>query len=173
MINSIAYSIPISILFNLIICYIYRTFLIDIPLGLPNLFKSIIFYFIIHGIYGYLISFSASTQKCNKTNNFRSTYHGFRSGFIIALVYIIINYFDFLKDPFLEIFESNGDFYSDFFFLTLISILLTLTNIYDSSKYSCISSPEEIKKNLIPLTNYLSSEQDDINPNKDNIILKE
>ena len=172
MLNNIAYSIPISIFFNLITYYIIQNFLINIPVDIPKLFLTVIFLFIFHGIYGYIISLNASMEKCKRNNNFRSAYHGFRTGFIISITFIIANYFNFLKEPFLEIFESNGNYYSDIFFITLISILLTLTNIYDSSKYSCISSPSEIKKNLIPLKKYLSSE-DENEVNTSDIILKD
>ena len=98
-------------------------------------------------------------------------YHGLRTGFYMSITYITINYFDFFKEPFLEIFESLGSYLGDVFFLGLICVLSTLTNIYDSSKYSCLSNPNEIKKNLKPLDEYLSNEVDE--EEDETIILKE
>jgi hypothetical protein len=159
MANSLVKFIPLTILYTAIVIAIINFLLLEyLPIPLPGLIMFILYSLIFFTFYGYITSYYASSNKCEKTNKKRSLGHGISSWLLVSVTYIAIYFLKFLREPFSEIIGKGNlsNYIAETFYISLNLILLTISNTFQSAKLTCELKPEEIKENLKKLDKYLN-----------------
>ena len=156
-----------SILYTTTIAYLNDNILVN---ALPNSYPEIIRFLMISSIqfiiYGYLLSIYTSTNKCSKRKHIKSFSYGLQIAFYVCITYLLVYFLDVLREPFVTIFKTKGDFYSKIFFISLTCIIISTVIKYNSSKIICSQNPSEIKKNLSDLDKFLNKKPKKITKNK-------
>lgn len=164
MIKGVVRYIPVTIVYITLVVLIINYFFIqqlEIKF-IPVLFLYIILLFIFFFSYGYFISTNASIIQCNKKNKKRAIIDGLSMAFQSIFIYLAINFFLFLRDPFFVLFgnTTKAAIISEIFYLSLNLVMSTISIYFNSAKNSCKIPIEEIDKKVAKLDKQL-----DINPN--------
>jgi len=157
--NSLIKYLPYSIIYTSIVVFLIDyIFLTNLPTPLPNLFMFIIYSLIFFTIFGYIISSNASSNRCDKTNKTRSTYHALKTWVYVTITYIMVYMIQSFRFPFNELIGQGdlGNFAAEVFYISLVLSLASISNAYESAERTCNIKPSEIKQNLVHLDKYLN-----------------
>jgi len=157
----VIYSIPISILLVVAITFLTNYSLLSTKYndGEPTyyLFFLLIAYFI-YTSYSYGIALLASKNQCDRVSWGYSALLAHKPIIFIAIVFILISYFETVRNPFRELFGKNmkGDTIAQIYFIALVLIITTIVVYFDSAKHNCKLSRQEVQSNIQKLDVYLN-----------------
>jgi hypothetical protein len=160
MANAVMRYVPITVLYVtatviLINYFLLKQFQFD---NIPIIFQYLLYSFILYFIYGYTVSINAGLDQCNKSDKKRAAIDGLITAFNGFFVYIAINMFVFLRDPFFVLFGNTpkATSISEIFFISLNMVMITVNIYFNSAKRTCTVPIKEIEKNLKKLDKYLN-----------------
>ena len=97
---------------------------------------------------GYLVSISASNQKCDTHKPKVAMSKGNKQALYSVLIYIVVFFIPFLKSPFTDIGGDNllWNSVGEGFILGMTNIALSISNYFTSQKESCVMDKQEAAK---------------------------
>lgn len=151
-------TLTINILINCIIGFALPYFLnkvVFVSLTEMNIFfppfviVAIIYFFVFMfmSIYTNRLAVKNSCEK--KASKTTLTKYGTKVGMYASLMYILMFYVDYIKSPFTDIGGNNLIFNSiaEGYYITLLTLVLTISNYFEVPKEVCQLTPEEKQKN--------------------------
>lgn len=128
--------------------------------------------YLITFLVGYIVSISASNQKCDTHKPRVAIGKGNKQALYSLLIYLVVFFIPFLKSPFTDIGGDNLLWNSagEGFILGMTNIALSISNYFTSQKESCVMTKQQAAKAYAKIEKKLKSRRKKKQPKKVTIV---